>query len=151
MPPLTTTTYPGTSPYSTIWGYSRAVRRGPFIHVSGTTSVSPDPPHPILHPDSAYDQTLVIFNEILKAVDSLGGKKEDIVRVRMYVRNEEDSDEVGRGMRDSMLVEEVMEGQGEGEVMRSQIGGWAATMMVGCRMVHSDIRVEIEAEAVVGE
>lgn len=59
----------------------------------------------------------------------------------MFVRDDEDAEEVGEGMRAALYAEEA----------GKQVGGWAATMLVGCRMVHKDMRVEIEVEAIVSE
>ncbi|KAF5335297.1 hypothetical protein D9611_011671 [Ephemerocybe angulata] len=145
------------NPYESLFKYSRAVKKGPFIFVSGTTAVSlPEPSsdpqdttHPpstdheapeILHPTSAYLQSQHIFTEIAKAVRALGGDPAtDIVRVRMYVTHEEDGGKVGKALKES--------GFGVGET--GEGGGPAATMILGVKFVHPDMRVEIEADAVV--
>lgn len=119
------------NPYETTFGYSRAVRRGPFIFVSGTTSIDTTTGK-VLHPTSAYDQSLKIFSEIVLAVEALNGRKEDVVRLRMFVMSDEDSGDVGRAMKDCF-----------GEVAP------AATMIIGAKFVSPDMKVEIEAEAVV--
>lgn len=119
-----------TNPYEQKFGYSRAVRRGPFIFVSGTTSIDCSSGE-ILHLTSAFDQTLKIFDEILLAVQGLGGKKEDVVRVRMFV-TDEDAEEVGRGLKTAF-----------GDVAP------AATMIIGAKFVPSQMKVEIEADAVI--
>ncbi|KAF8644641.1 hypothetical protein AX16_008361 [Volvariella volvacea WC 439] len=128
--------YTTSNPYEAQFGYSRAVRRGQYIFVSGTTSVDPSTTSPtgspiILHPDSAYRQSLQAFSEILKAVIHLGGKKEDITRIRMFVTYDEDTGEVSRALKETF-----------GDV------GPAATMIVGAKFVDKDMRVEIEADAV---
>ncbi|OBZ67718.1 hypothetical protein A0H81_12169 [Grifola frondosa] len=74
--------YQTANPYEQEFGYSRAVRRGPFIFVSGTTSIDPASGK-LLHPESAYEQARTIFAEIFKAIGALGGTKADVVRVRM--------------------------------------------------------------------
>ncbi|KAJ2921079.1 hypothetical protein H1R20_g16016, partial [Candolleomyces eurysporus] len=107
------------NPYEGLFGYSRAVKKGPF------------------HPSSAYQQAIAIFSEIIKAVETLGGEKEDITRVRMFVTRDEDAEDVGRALKESL-------GGGEGDR-----GGPAATMILGIRFVDKDMRVEIEADAVV--
>ena len=116
------------------FGYSRGVRRGPFIFTSGTTSVSTESTSTptILHPSSAFHQALQAFSEIIRAVEALGGTKEDVVRVRMFVTRDEDSGEVGRALKEVF-----------GDV------GPAATMTLGVRFVSEEMRVEIEAGAVV--
>ncbi|KAJ3491573.1 hypothetical protein NLI96_g607 [Meripilus lineatus] len=119
------------NPYEKKWGYSRATRRGPFIFVSGTTAVDLEtgkiPPGL-----SAYGQAKIIFAEILKAVNALGGRREDITRVRMFVTLDEDFEDVGRALKESL-----------GEIAP------AATGIVGARFVSPDMKVEIEADAVV--
>jgi len=62
----------------------------------------------------------------------LGGKKEDITRIRMFVTHIEDTGAVGRAMKEVL-----------GDV------GPAATMIVGSRFVDENMKVEIEADAVV--
>lgn len=120
-----------TNPYESKFGYSRAIRRGPFIFVSGTTSICPSTGD-VLHPTSAYDQSCTIFAEIVRAIEALGGKKEDVVRVRMFVTRDEDGEDVGRALKEAF-----------GEVEP------AATMILGVRFVKEEMRVEIEADAVV--
>lgn len=119
------------NPYEAKFGYSRAVRKGPFIFVSGTTSISPSTGE-VLHPDSAHDQTTQIFSEIVNAVEALGGGKQDITRIRMFVTHDGDTAAVGAAMKEVL-----------GDV------GPAATMIVGARFVDEKMRVEIEADAVV--
>jgi enamine deaminase RidA (YjgF/YER057c/UK114 family) len=122
--------YSTNNPYESQFGYSRAVRRGPFIIVSGTTSISPETGK-VQHPDNAFEQAKVIFGEIVRAVQGLNGKKEDIVRVRMFVTRDEDVVDVGRALKDAL-----------GDVKP------AATMIVGARFVAEEMKVEIEADAV---
>ena len=120
------------NPYEARFGYSRAVRKGPFIFVSGTTSVSAKTGE-LQHADgTAYDQAKTAFDELLQAVHHLGGRKEDTVRVRMFVTKDEDAEDVGRALKDSL-----------GEVAP------AATMILGARFVDPRMKVEIELEAVV--
>ncbi|KAI0353909.1 YjgF-like protein [Trametes cingulata] len=119
------------NPYEKEFGYSRAIRRGPFIAVSGTTSIDPVSGR-LLHPDSAYDQARAIFVELVRAVKGLGGRSKDIVRVRMFVTQGSDADGVGRALKEAL-----------GEV------GPAATMIIGARFVSPEMLVEIEADAVV--
>lgn len=119
------------NPYEQEFGYSRAVRRGPFVFVSGTTSINPTTGE-LLHPTSAYHQTLRIFQEIITAVEAVGGNKSDVVRVRMFVTAEDDAGDVGRGLKE--VFEDVYP---------------AATMIIGAKFVSSQMLVEIEADAVI--
>ncbi len=119
------------NPYEDRFGYSRAVRKGPFIFVSGTTSID-TASGKVLHPKSAYDQTLKIFAEIVLAIESLGGAKSDVVRLRMFVAQEKDGEDVSRALKEVF-----------GDVAP------AATMVFGMSFVSADMRVEIEADAVV--
>ena len=107
------------------------MRRGPFVFVSGTTSIDPKTGE-MLHVGSASLQSQQIFGEIIKAVQRLGGKKDDITRVRMFVTSQEDARYVGEVLKDSL-----------GDI------GPAATMIIGAKFVSSDMLVEIEADAVV--
>ncbi|KAI0765864.1 YjgF-like protein [Trametes elegans] len=119
------------NPYEKLFGYSRAVRRGPFIAVSGTTSI--DPVSGVLrYPGSAYDQTRVTFDEIIRVVEQLGGTAPDIIRVRIFVTDAADTDNVGKALKEVL-----------GEVRP------AATMIVGPKFVSEEMLVEIEADAVV--
>lgn len=119
------------NPYEKEFGYSRAVRRGPFIFVSGTTSIDPDTGE-LRHPTSAYNQAIFIFTTIIEAVNSVGGKKEDITRVRMFVTGEEDAGSVGVALKNAL-----------GDIKP------AATLIIGARFVSGDMKVEIEADALV--
>ncbi|KAI0667245.1 YjgF-like protein [Trametes maxima] len=119
------------NPYEAQFGYSRAVRRGPFIAVSGTTSIDPVTGQ-LRHPGFAYDQARSVFAEIIRAVEGLGGTAKDIVRVRMFVTDGSDADGVGKALKEAL-----------GEV------GPAATMIVGAGFVSPAMLVEIEADALV--
>ncbi|KAH9848722.1 YjgF-like protein [Lenzites betulinus] len=119
------------NPYEEEFGYSRAVRRGPFIAVSGTTSIDPVSGK-LRHPGSAYDQARTIFAEIVRAIEGLGGNMNDIARVRMFVTHGADADGVGKALKESL-----------GAV------GPAATMIIGARFVSAEMLVEIEADAFV--
>ncbi|KAI0628631.1 YjgF-like protein [Trametes polyzona] len=119
------------NPYEKEFGYSRAVRRGPLIAVSGTTSIDPASGQ-LRHPGSAYEQARATFAEIIRAVEELGGTAADIVRVRMFVTHGADSDSVGRALKEAL-----------GDV------GPAATMIAGAQFVSPEMLVEIEADAFV--
>jgi len=119
------------NPYEQEFGYSRAVRRGPFVFVSGTTSIDPIS-REILYPTSAYHQTTRVFQEIITAVEAVRGSKSDIVRVRMFVTAQEDAGDVGRALKEVF-----------GDIEP------AATMIIGAKFVSPKMLVEIEADAVI--
>lgn len=119
------------NPYEQKFGYSRALRRGPFVFISGTTSIDPATGE-ILYPASAYLQTRQIFDEIISAVIAVQGRAEDIVRIRMFVTAEEDAEEVGRALQEVF-----------GDV------GPTATMIIGAKFLSPEMLVEIEADAII--
>jgi len=69
-------------------GYSRAVRRGNHIAVSGTTAS--DAGGGALHPGDTYLQTLAALQKALAAVAALGGRVEDVIRTRVYLAPDAD-------------------------------------------------------------
>jgi len=74
-------------------GYSRAVRIGRLIEVSGTAAIDRDR---IIAPGDPYQQTRFIIQKIEKALNDAGGSLKDVIRTRMYVTNIKDWDSVGR-------------------------------------------------------
>jgi enamine deaminase RidA (YjgF/YER057c/UK114 family) len=72
------------NPYEQRFGYHRAIRRGPFIFVSGTTAIDKTTGK-LQAPSNASAQTAVVMEECISAVEALQGTKEDICRVRMFV------------------------------------------------------------------
>jgi enamine deaminase RidA (YjgF/YER057c/UK114 family) len=118
------TNIPGTSPYEPIIGFSRAVRVGNVVHVSGTGPVGADDL-------SAYEQTRACLKLIETALQTAGAGFEHVVRTRMYLTHTEDWQEVGRA---------------HGEIFTSIRP--AATMVVVKELLNPKWRVEIEAEAV---
>jgi enamine deaminase RidA (YjgF/YER057c/UK114 family) len=83
------------NPYEKQFGYHRAVRKGAFIIVSGTTAVKmPEDEHTDLDqqddskvhfPKNAKNQAKLAMDRCAEAVDKLGGERADVVRVRMFV------------------------------------------------------------------
>lgn len=115
------------SPFEDSIGFSRAVRKGQRILVSGTAPIGPD--GQTVEGD-AYVQARRCFEIICEAVEALGGRPQDIVRTRMFLTDAEDWQAVGRA---------------HGEVFRGIHP--AATMVEVARLLDPAWRVEIEAEA----
>lgn len=78
----------GNRPWAPIVGYSRAIRAGNLIEVSGTSATTRD--GQVMHPHDAYGQMKYILAEIEKAIKELGAKFENTVRTRVYLTNIED-------------------------------------------------------------
>jgi enamine deaminase RidA (YjgF/YER057c/UK114 family) len=88
------TTVPAGTPWGDIVGYSRAVRVGSTITVSGTTSTGSD--GKVLHPGDAGPQTRVILEKIAAALKALGASVADVVETRIYVTDIGQWEAVGR-------------------------------------------------------
>src|ERR1700748_2122697 len=121
---MTRRNIPGTPPFEPIIGFSRAVRIGDVIHVSGTGPVGADDL-------SAYEQTRACLQLIEPARHNAGAGFEHVVRTRIYITHTEDWQEIGRA---------------HGEIFSSIRP--AATMVVVKELLNPNWRVEIEAEAV---
>jgi len=119
----------GDGPWEEAFGYCRAVRVGDRILVSGSTSVRDGR---VRHPADPASQMRVALETALAAVVELGGRTGDVVRTRIYVTHRRDCDAVGRV---------------HGEVFAAAPP--AATMVIVSGLIHPDMRVEVELEAVV--
>jgi enamine deaminase RidA (YjgF/YER057c/UK114 family) len=115
---------PGTSPYEPIIGFSRAVRVGNGIHISGTGPVGADN-------EDAAGQTRRIFAIAEKALAAAGASFKDVVRTRMYLTHVEDWEAVGR-----------VHGEFFANIRP------AATMLVVAALLNPNWRIEIEFDAV---
>ena len=118
------------SKYEPIVGFSRAVRIGNTIAVSGTAPIGPD--GNVAGADAA-SQTRCCLDKIVAAVEQAGGKREDIIRTRIFMTRASDWEEIGRV---------------HGEVFADVRP--ASTMAVVAALVDPQWLVEIEADAIVG-
>ena len=121
---------PALSPYEELVGYSRAVRIGDRVLVSGTAPIPTDGGDPA--PD-AYGQALRCFEIVREALEAAGADPGDVVRTRAYLVDAEDWEGVGRA-----------HGEAFGDAKP------ACTFVVVAGLLDPRWRVEVEAEAVVG-
>jgi enamine deaminase RidA (YjgF/YER057c/UK114 family) len=121
----------GSSPFEAQFGFSRALRVGDRILVSGTAPVEPDGSST---PGDATAQARRCFAIILAAIEELGGSAADVVRTRMFITDPADGAAVG-----------AVHGALFGAIRP------AATMVVVSALLRPEWRIEIEAEALVGD
>jgi enamine deaminase RidA (YjgF/YER057c/UK114 family) len=90
--------YSSNSPWEPIRGYSRAVRVGDHLFISGTTAVAPG--GTVIAPNEAYEQTKYVLTLVKKILSTAGFSLEDVVRTRMFVTNMAKWDEYARAHRE---------------------------------------------------
>lgn len=118
------------SPFEPVFGFSRAVKVGNQIFVSGTTAIRPD--GTVAGVGDAYAQTVETLRTIETALRQAGATLKDVVRTRMFATNLAHTEAIGKAHAEFF-----------GAIRP------ASTLVEVARLVHPDMLIEIEADAVI--
>jgi enamine deaminase RidA (YjgF/YER057c/UK114 family) len=114
--------------YERLIGYSRAIRVGDIVFVSGTSGLSSTGKD---NYNNSYDQTKCAIEKVRASLEEVGSRLEDVVRTRLFLSRRADWKQVAKAHREFF-----------GDIM-------PASSMIVCEFLDSRILVEIEAEAIV--